>query len=75
MKPWDDPKTIERFRRMSGAAKVRLSLEMADAQLLILRSGLEDRHPQMGRRRLDAEVAICLWGDSLKKTIGRSSGR
>jgi hypothetical protein len=73
MKPWDDPKTIDRFRRMRGAAKIRMAIEMAGAQLQLLRAGLCHQHPRMGQQRLEEEVASCLWPDATVRATRRSS--
>jgi hypothetical protein len=76
MKPWDDPRTVAQFRRMSGVSKAQLAIEMAEAQWRILLAGLRDQHPRMSRRRLREEAFACLWRErSVRERTKPSSPR
>lgn len=73
MKPWENQKTVEFFRRAKGWYKVHLAIEMADLQYQLLEAGLMKRLPRMSRRRLEKEIVSCLWPEGLGQGIKRSS--
>jgi len=56
MKPWADPKTIARFRKMSGAKSLRLGGELVEAALELLRDSIKTQRPRWSARRRRDEL-------------------
>jgi hypothetical protein len=63
MKPWEDKKTREKMRTMSGARSVRIFFELYKGAIEMVRGSLA------GRRR-KSKKALRLELDRLSRTIG-----
>jgi len=53
---WDDPKTVRRFRRMSGAESAEFGAALIAAALDVTRSSLRSQHPRWSAKRCEAEL-------------------
>ena len=61
MKPWDDPKTIARFQRMSGAKSAVVAADLTEASLRVLKESIRVQHPRWGPHRCQQELERVLW--------------
>ncbi|MDO8621687.1 MAG: hypothetical protein Q7R80_00455 [bacterium] len=52
----NDPRVIERIRRMSGEERVRLGAEWYEATHAIMADGVRDQHPDWNEAQVRVEV-------------------
>lgn len=52
----NDPRVLERLRRMSGEERVRIAAEWYEAGHAIMAAGVHDAHPNWNAEEVRAEV-------------------
>ena len=61
MKPWEDKKTVECFRRMSGTESVRLTIALSEEYATIFANSL-------GKNKPDADVYDLIRGERARRS-------
>lgn len=62
MKPWEDEKTVQQFRRMSGTKSAKIGFDLTDSALHILISGIRAKQPKIRKKEFAKKIEHCIWG-------------